>query len=780
MSQRQYTIYQEIADPIQVFVAPEELTVDKWHLPRPNPVLRKSLSGAILAGAFFFFNPVSIVANDKVPDWHPQTNQPQRLYTKPLRPMGGSVKPELPCMVDIVGYNAATGSNSVSPALNNLPANSLLVLTTTHDAGSAGLFDCVVSSSPVLAWTKRVENGGANNHNVEIWTAVFAAGGNITVTADWPNIGTNVQAAVLYALTNAESAAAGATGSANSQTLPSVNITGTKPDTLFFAVSADWNAQDGSSRAYRENATESLYYRPSGAITSYFYFKRGTTDQTLHTLGLTSPGSQQAATAILEVRSNCPINTEWIQQTERPYFPKLRAYQNTGAQPEFIETPEVVTLDKWFRPASEPYFSKKRFVNTGEFRFEQPREILLSDWWQQNSIPYFSKRRDYHTGESRFEVPRTVLLSDWFQPAQEPYFEKRRDYHTGESRFEVPREILLSDWFQAAREPVRRIIQRLQSQFTKGEIIAEDTQLNEWWQPASEPYFSKLRNYFTGELRFETPREILLSDWFQEVKQPYFSKRRLLPSGEYRFEVPREVLISDWFQPISQPFKKEIITPGSIVRPEREIVVIADTFLDWYRQASEPYFKHRRFYFTGEFKFEAPRLIFDWLQAISQPYFSEERNPNFLSYRIEPFRQIFFDWWRQASEPVRRKVTRQTAGAVPIDFILVTVDRWFKEIIQPYFPKSRESVFSGQFRVDPLPRPPLITHWFQQLPIQKPFIYQVGGETRIDIIVPEVITLDKWFMSVVQPHVRRITPVGAHELKIEIKVSGEFIQAIFM
>lgn len=665
---RGHLLYQDFTEPIYpIEPSSEEVLVDKWFQPRDNPVLRKTLSAAILAGSFFFFNPESLEAAGKVPDWHPQTNQPQRLVTALPRQHTGEFRFEVPRTI---------------------------------------------------------------------------------------------------------------------------------------------------------------------------------------------------------------LLSDWFQETRQPYFTKRREV-NTGEYR--FEQPREVLLSDWWQQNSIPYFSKRRDYHTGESRFEVPRTVLLSDWFQPAQEPYFEKRRDYHTGESRFEVPRDILLSDWFtqyflptrakerqlpggarpefveaapeevtldkwfRPASEPYFPKLRFSETGEFRFEVPREILLSDWWQAASEPVRRIIQRLQSQFTKGEIIAEDTQLNEWWQPASEPYFSKrrnyftgefrfevpreilitdwfqpagephfskLRNYFTGELRFETPREILLNDWFQEVKQPYFSKRRLLPSGEYRFEVPREVLISDWFQPVSQSFKKEIITPGSIVRPEQEIVVVAETFLDWFRQASEPYFKKFRFYSTGEFRFETPpALVFDWLQAISQPYFTKYRSQ--VQNRFEPLQQILFDWWQQASEPVRRRVIRQTAGEARTDFIVITLDRWFREtsrphfikrrlvlgefklefrqlfvewfreIVQPYFTENRDYL-AGQYRVDPLPRPPLITHWFQQLPIQKPFIYQVGGETRIDIIVPEVITLDKWFMAVVQPHVRRITPVGAHELKIEIKVSGEFIQAIFM
>ena len=84
-------------------------------------------------------------------------------------------------------------------SLTGVPAGALLVLTTTVDAIPS---DCNVSSSPVLTWTKRVDAGAANSDNAEIWTAVYSAGGAITVTSNWG--GDNSQASVCYVVLNAE------------------------------------------------------------------------------------------------------------------------------------------------------------------------------------------------------------------------------------------------------------------------------------------------------------------------------------------------------------------------------------------------------------------------------------------------------------------------------------------------------------------------------------------------------------------------------------------------
>src|SRR5258708_1398547 len=90
-----HLIYQSIADAITP-VDVETITIDKWYQFQENPILRKSLTGAILAGSFFFFNTVSLEANAKVPDWHPQTNQPHRLVSKLPRQNTGEFRFEVP------------------------------------------------------------------------------------------------------------------------------------------------------------------------------------------------------------------------------------------------------------------------------------------------------------------------------------------------------------------------------------------------------------------------------------------------------------------------------------------------------------------------------------------------------------------------------------------------------------------------------------------------------------------------------------------------------------
>lgn len=202
--------------------------------------------------------------------------------------------------VEIFSFDTeGTGSSGAVLSLGNVPAGALLVLTTACNASTNG--DFTVSSSPSLTWTKQVDASGVNTGIAEIWTAPFADGGLITVTATRHS--GDRTAAVLYALTNAEGTLGGASNTETFGSAPSATVVTTRENSIIFGVTSDWNGVDGSSRTLRDGATETFYYRPDGGITSYIYYKQCTTEAS-HTLGVSSPTGQIAATAILEIRSS--------------------------------------------------------------------------------------------------------------------------------------------------------------------------------------------------------------------------------------------------------------------------------------------------------------------------------------------------------------------------------------------------------------------------------------------------------------------------------------------
>lgn len=213
-------------------------------------------------------------------------------------PVGGSTPPSISAFDTKSNVTGGT-----SHPMTNVPAGALLVITTCNEAdGVSSENAAAITSSPTLTWTKRADASGASSGNAEIHTAVFTAGGSITVNSNW---GVNAQSSVCYVVINQESTLAGSSNTATGQSAPQVAVTTTRADSILFCVTSDWFAINGDTptpgRTYRDNATERYYFRAVDKFTSYHYIKTATTIGT-YTEGISSPVNQSGGTAILEIR----------------------------------------------------------------------------------------------------------------------------------------------------------------------------------------------------------------------------------------------------------------------------------------------------------------------------------------------------------------------------------------------------------------------------------------------------------------------------------------------
>ena len=227
----------------------------------------------------------------------------------------GTAPTQLP--VTIQSFTTKTGNSATVHALTSVPAGALLVLATTADAVVS---NSIVSSTPSLTWTKRSDAGAASSDNAEIWTAVYAAGGTISVSSNWGN--DNSQSSVCYVVLNAETSPAGAFATAVLQTAPSVTITTTRANSIIFGCSADWKAIDGATRTLRDAATERFYFK-DGNFTTYHYTKAATSIAA-YTEGISFPTGQQASTALLEIRPAAVAT--------KPANPAITGIANPGSE----------------------------------------------------------------------------------------------------------------------------------------------------------------------------------------------------------------------------------------------------------------------------------------------------------------------------------------------------------------------------------------------------------------------------------------------------------------
>lgn len=197
----------------------------------------------------------------------------------------------------IAATNNAVGSGSAAPSLT-APAGALLVVSAANE-NRADATAIAISSSPALTWTTSVTNIAPDTGACSIHTALFAAGGAITVTAT----ATARCSAMLYALTNVESSLAGSkTIHVYPQSSPDLTNTTTRADSLLICVSSDYSAISGTA-TFRDSAVAALDDDQSGigAYRGYHYFKT-TTDIGAYREGLTAPTGMAAGTCILEVR----------------------------------------------------------------------------------------------------------------------------------------------------------------------------------------------------------------------------------------------------------------------------------------------------------------------------------------------------------------------------------------------------------------------------------------------------------------------------------------------
>jgi hypothetical protein len=204
-----------------------------------------------------------------------------------------------PKIPKIFSTDGQSGTGTRSHSLSNVPSGALLVITIQCEDDWS--WDASISSTPSLTWTKRAEAPTASGSgNAEIWTAVYTAGGSITISS---GLGSNKQSSTAWVITSQETTLGGASATVASQAAPSRSITSTRANSILICVTSDWNARNGSSRAYRDNATEAYYYFSSGATTGYHYYKL-TTSTGSYTEGLTTPNNQAAGTCVLEIRGN--------------------------------------------------------------------------------------------------------------------------------------------------------------------------------------------------------------------------------------------------------------------------------------------------------------------------------------------------------------------------------------------------------------------------------------------------------------------------------------------
>lgn len=166
-----------------------------------------------------------------------------------------------------------------------------------------GGFGSMTISGGSLTWTKKQEYTGDGGYaGVALWTAVVDADKTMSVT-----FGSSTN--ILYGgnvLTFRRSSGVGNSSKAQNESLPpTVNITTTKVNSAIVVFNADWDADDGSTRAWMANAggfTELSYNYESTVYTIYGGYHTRAGSVGTYAVGLSTPNSQKFAIVAVEIK----------------------------------------------------------------------------------------------------------------------------------------------------------------------------------------------------------------------------------------------------------------------------------------------------------------------------------------------------------------------------------------------------------------------------------------------------------------------------------------------
>jgi hypothetical protein len=211
----------------------------------------------------------------------------------------------------LVSNDPQTGAHAVPVAsgttvhsLTGVAAGALLVITAANESDSFAGGGITVAGGG-LTWTSQSIASAASSGNARIYTAIFAAGGSITVTVTHGSMGaTPARSSVCYVITGQEGTLGGATTSATAQNQPNVSITTTRASSLIFCACSDWNARAGTPTA--RLGTISLNHDATTASYRGVHIYHAATTATAYGMGYTGAntgGNNACGVAVYEVRT---------------------------------------------------------------------------------------------------------------------------------------------------------------------------------------------------------------------------------------------------------------------------------------------------------------------------------------------------------------------------------------------------------------------------------------------------------------------------------------------
>lgn len=469
-----------------------------------------------------------------------------------------------------------------------------------------------------------------------------------------------------------------------------------------------------------------------------------------------------AGAAVALAASGCfftpaPAEAITVDKWHRPLSEPVRTKPPlpVGAQQTLAFYPNPITKIDWFEPLSEPSVKIKKPVAQQQFRAWgafTPEVVTVDKWFKELETPVRLKiglsaaAQQFYTTDTE----PTVSFS-WYNWLTEPVRLKPGLGAWQQQFFTIDTEPVVSfGWFNWLSEPSVKSKKSVaqQQEYASPVFVSETITVDKWFRWLEEPV--RLKRGLSAALQqfYTTDTEPTVSfSWFNGLAEPSVRVKSGLSTANQPFiAYPyfAEVIFPDkWYAPWRDPVRIKLGLATNGQQFLAHIPFVEDTTYEskWHQPWSEPSVKTKK-----------PVV---WQQVVADVSFVE-RTDNFES-----------KWHYPWSEPVRVKLglhpSAQQFIAYPQFQEFITLDKWYASWREPVRVKLGLATSNQPFTtVQPL-KPVITIGWYQPFtdpPVRKKIIAALQPTTA-HLLRPPLISIG-WYRPLEEPPYRKKV-IAAHQ-----------------
>lgn len=295
--------------------------------------------------------------------------------------------------------------------------------------------------------------------------------------------------------------------------------------------------------------------------------------------------------------------------------------------PGTIFSGEIILLDKWFAPASQPTYLPKRSAQLDQDVIDPKlltqHEALSIDKFNPTypeRVPRVWPVATYTSGPTLVMVPppETILLDKWWQLTAQPTYLPKRSAELGQSVIDskalTQKEFVSIDRFGPTYlERITRVWPV--ATFASGSVLvmvppAEVVTLDKWFEPASIPTRLLARTTDLTQTIIPPPEIIRLDKWWAPPSQPTYLAKRCADLQQLVIDPKPETIRLDKWAPdyqawVNRPFNSAVQAASGQTLVLTEIVRLEK----WWQPTSQPTYLAKRSPALGHVVIDAGALL---------------------------------------------------------------------------------------------------------------------------------------------------------------------------